>query len=403
MTGLRAVGFALLVALGALGGVAVVSTQQGPSVTVQPVENTSNYLGPNASDVDRSGQAATSLDVGATVSANAAGIRSTFSRASLEQKYENADSREARRAVVRNGTDSLAVRVDALERKEVTTIDRYASGDISERDLFRELAGIHTEATKRSGTAAWLESRAAELGMSDVVRRVGTLQLRLVPLRGPVRAEVREGLDGSDRTRVHAETAEGGLVLTTIVQAADGDHVYVREAYDAAIRDLGAEDQYGGDLGSVFFRFGEIYTWVGEQNPVTGQSNRIGIPGGPRLYTIPLQHNHGTLTPFLAGDSDRVVKETQRLQIDRLPTETRNVTGEDGDLRVRIDTTYVSGPIGVTAIDNATGQRVDASVAIDGEAVGRTRGDRVWTIEPKTAMTVTVRHGGGTVNVTTGA
>ncbi|PSQ35457.1 hypothetical protein BRD05_05030, partial [Halobacteriales archaeon QS_9_70_65] len=68
----RAVAVALLVCAATLGAVSIGATQEadGPAMSVQQAENTSNYLGPNASDIDRSGEETTSLDVGAAVSTN---------------------------------------------------------------------------------------------------------------------------------------------------------------------------------------------------------------------------------------------------------------------------------------------------------------------------------------------
>ena len=241
--------FALLVCLGAFGGVALATTQQSSSsMTVQPIDNASNYLAPDAGDVERGGRETTSLDVAASVSANAAGVRSTFSTVSFRRKYDDADTDADRRAVVRNGTERLAERVDALERRERRAIEAYARGETSQEDLFRTLAAIDAEAGARSSTATELRDRAVDLGMSAEAERLSTLRIRLVPLQGPVREEITEGLDG-ERTRVHAGAADGGLVLATVRRDDDGNRVYVRETYDSGIRSVGPDDRYEGDVG----------------------------------------------------------------------------------------------------------------------------------------------------------
>ena len=381
---------ALLVCLGAFGGVALATTQQSSSMTVQPIDDASNYLAPDAGDVERGGQETTSLDVAASVSANAAGVRSTFSTVSFRRTYDDADTDADRRAVVRNGTERLAERVDALERREQRAIEAYARGETSQEDLFRTLAAIDAEAGARSSTAAELRDRATDLGMDAEAERLSALRIRLVPLQGPVREEITEGLDG-ERTRVHAEAAAGGLVLATVQEDEDGDPVYLREAYDPGIRGVGPDDRYEGDVGAVFDRLGEIYPWVNDGNVGVADANFISADAA-RLYSITYEHDHGRLTPYLDGGSNRVVRETQRLRVATLPTESRNVTADSNPetLRVRVETTYPGGPLGVTAFDTATGERVDARVAVDGTVVGSTDGERLWTVAPRGRANVTV-------------
>jgi hypothetical protein len=415
MHGSRAVALALLVCLGTLAGVTLGATQQdpGPQMTIQTAENTSNYLGPAVGDIDRSGQETTSLDVAAAVGTNAGGVRATFSRVSLERKYDDADSAEQRRAVVRNGTDQLADRVATLERREAAAIDRYSRGEISERDLFRTLSAIAAKAGAQASTASWLETRADELEMDAALTRLSPLQIRLVPLQGPVRNDIVDGLDGQAEARVHVEAVGGGLVLATVRRQDDGDYVYVREAYSPAMRDVRTTDRYDGNIIQVDERLRESYPWVTPERGENVDGSELIGTRTALLYTISYDHPHGRTTPYLDGGSGRVVREIQRSDVDRLPTEGRKVTSEGGDLLVRIERTRPGGPLGVTAFenatafdnattasDNATDRGVNASVAVDGERVGHTQSEWLWTIEPRGEPEVTVTYEGETVTVT---
>ena len=402
MDGLRAVAVALLVCAATLGAVSIGATQEadGPAMSVQQAENTSNYLGPNASDIDRSGEETTSLDVGAAVSTNGGQVRSTYSRVALQQKYRNAGSEEERRAVVRNGTERLTERVDALERRETRAINGYAGGEMAESDLFRVLSTVDAEADERAETADWLNTRADELGMDDESSRLDSLRLRLVPLRGPVRDDVVEGLNGRTSARVHAEVARGGIVLSTVERQESGEYVYVRESYNPDIRDVRDADRYNGDFAAVYDRLTEIYPWVSGNNPGIGGSTRIDS-GGARLYSMSLVHDHGELQPYLDGGSGRVVKETQRNRVDRLPTTVVNETSESGGFRVRVETTHAGGPLGVTVVDNLTGEPLDVVVTVDGDRVGSTNDERLWTVAPQGETTVNATRGGETVTVET--
>jgi len=405
MHGSRAVALALLVCLGTLAGVTVGATQQdaGTSMSVRTVENTSNYLGPDGGNVDRSGQATTSLDVAAAVGANAGSVRSTFSTVSLERKYDGAESSEERRAVVRNGTDRLADRVATLERRETAAIDRYSRGVISEADLFRTLAAIAVEAEAQASTATYLQNRASGLDMDATLDRLSPLQIRLVPLHGPVKEDVADGLDDRGEARVHVETAGGGLVLATVRRQDNGEYVYVREAYSPAIRNVRATDRYGGNVIRADERLRESYPWVTPEQGENVEGASLTGSRGALLYTIQYSHQHGRTKPYLDGGSGRVVRDIQRKNVDRVPTEDRNLTSEGGDLLVRVERTRPGGPLGVTAFDNATDQRVNASVSVDGEPVGHTRGERLWTVEPRGETEVTVSHDGETVSVTPGS
>ena len=401
MDGLRAVAVALLVCAAALGAVSLGATQgvDGPAMSVQQVDNTSNYFGPNASDIDRSGEGTTSLDVGAAVSANGGQVRSTYSRDTLRGEYRSADSEEERRAVVRNGTEQLAERVDTLERRERRAVEGYAGGEIAESGLLRTLSTVGAEAGERAETAEWLNARANELGMDDESDRLDSLRLRLVPLQGPVRDDVIEGLDGRTSTRVYTEVARGGVVLST-VERQDGEYVYVREAYDPAIRDASGTDRYSGDFAAVYDRLMEIYPWVTETNPSIGGSGRVGSRGA-RLYSMSLVHDHGELRPYLDGGSGRVVKEIQRNRVDQLPTTAVNRTSESGNVRVQVETTHAGGPLGVTVIEDLTGEPLDAAVTVNGDRVGSTGGERLWTVAPRGEATVNATYQGERVTVET--
>jgi hypothetical protein len=400
MTGSRAVAVVGLLTLATIGGLALGATQSGPTMSVQPVENSSNYLGPNESAVDRSGQATPSLDVAATVSANASRVRSRFSDRSMAAKYGNASTDAERRRVVENETERLARRVEALESRDSETIEGYAAGDVGEAELLRTLAIIDAEAETRTASAEWLESRAHDLDMTAESRRLSTLRIRLMALQGPVRQTVARGLDGSSPSRVHAEVAGGGLVLATVESNEVGETVYTREAYTPAIRNRRDTDRYA-DFGEVFGRLAEIYPWVNDRSPRVDNSIRIGRPGeGALLYSMQFTYDRGRLTPYLDGGTGRVVKEEQRQHVADLPTKRQTATNPDGDLAVVVETTYASGPLGVNATDPSTGRAVDATVHVDGDPVGTTDGETFWTVAPRGSANVTVAHGDSTATTT---
>jgi hypothetical protein len=400
MSGFRVVAFALLLAVVTAGGFAVGATQGGQTMSVQTVENGSNYLGPNASDVDRSRQGATSLDAAVAVRANAGGVRATFSAESVKRKYLAAANDTDRRRVVRSETDRLARHVEVLERREAETIEGYAAGDLDEADLFRRLAIIDGEANTRADTAAWLQSRAAaDLDMGAESSRLSTLRIRLLALSGPVRTQVASGMNGSETSRVQAEAAGGGLVLATVDRNENGDDVYVREAYTPAIRTRGQTDRYAGNLPEVAARIGELYTWVNNRTADVGIQQLIGGDGA-RLYSMEVRYEGGRVTPYLDGGTDRVEKEEQRQRTVELPTDRRNATSDDGELDVTIRTTYPTGPLGVNPTNPATNRTVNATVFVNDDRVGPTNRETLWTVAPRGPTNVTVVYRDSRVETT---
>ena len=179
------------------------------------------------------------------------------------------------------------------------------------------------------------------------------------------------------------------------------------------MRDVRTTDRYDGNIIQVDERLRESYPWVTPERGENVDGSELIGTRTALLYTISYNHPHGRTTPYLDGGSGRVVREIQRSDVDRLPTEGREVTSEDGDLLVRIERTRPGGPLGVTAFENATAfdnattasnnatdRGVNASVAVDGERVGHTQSEWLWTIEPRGEPEVTVTYEGETVTVT---
>ncbi|PSQ44306.1 hypothetical protein BRD14_01490 [Halobacteriales archaeon SW_5_68_122] len=107
------------------------------------------------------------------------------------------------------------------------------------------------------------------------------------------------------------------------------------------------------------------------------------------------------MRPYLDGGTGRVVGETQRNRVEQLPTTTVNETSGSSDLRVQVETTHPGGPLGVTVVDNLTGDRLDAAVVVDGDPVGSTGGERLWTVAPRGETMINATHQGETITVET--
>ena len=393
MDGTRAIVVALLLCLAPLGGISAGALQdEQPIMSVVQEENTSEYLAPPPERIDQTGQRSTGIDVAGAVGANAGEVRSTYYRASLQRTYETAATTDERRVVVRNGTERLVERVDELERQERRAIRRYGEGEIDETQLFRQLAVVDRKARNTASTIGWLQTRARNLRMDSTEDRLSLQQTRLLPLRGPVRSNLDDAIEGNDDVRVHVETSEEGLVLAMVHES--GPNVeYLREATDPRAKTENIGDRYNSSISAAEGRLEELYPWVVTENVATVSTEG---PAFARIYQFTYPHQHGELSVYLDSGSGEILKDIQRKDPEVVPTSTLDVV--DDDLRLVLDRTRAGGPLGVRVYDASTDEPVDAEVEIDGDRVGRTGGERLWTVAPRGEFRINATHDGRTLS-----
>ncbi len=402
MDGLRVLVVALLLCVAPIGGVVVASdtasepqqTTEGSdtSMSVVTVENSSEYLAPSADAIDRSGQRTAGIDVTGALEADVGQLRSVYLSETLQRQYRNADTDDERRAVLERGAERLTQRVEELETKERTAIRQFNDDEVGEYELLRTLATVHREAAATEEALVWLEGAANDVGDEAVSERAKTEQVRLVPMDGPVRDQLSRTIESGLSSRIHVETAGDGIVLAAVDRTGD---TYLREAHDPTAKATDVPDQYDGNPSPALDRFSELYPWsIGSFDGI----DAIG-PAQVRLYRFGASHPHGELATYLDSGSTEIIYEMQWIDTDSVPTETRQRT--DGDLRLVLNTTRAGGPLSVSVLDTATDERVDATIELNGEPVGSTDGDRLWTVAPRGTVTIEATHGGETVTFET--
>jgi hypothetical protein len=404
MDGPRALVVALLLCVAPIGGVVVADTagvagepQQTTEdseqlMSVYTAENTSEYLAPPPNRIDRTDGRRVGLDVAAAVDADAGAVESAYLTRTLERRYANAETDAERRAVVENGSERLAAHIDELAARERDAVRRYNDGAIETRALLRTLAAVSRQAEVTADALEWMENAADDLNMNAEAERAASGQVRLVPMRGPVRAGLVDAASGEQSLDVYVETAGDGVVLAAI----DGDDgVYLREAHDPTAKTDAVGDQYDGNPSPALDRFSELYPWA--INSFDG-IDAVG-PEQVRLYRFSATHSHGELETYLDSGSTEILYERQRIQLESAPTSTLERT--DGDLTVRFNTTRPGGPLGITVLDATDGAPVDAEIEVNGAPVGSTEGDRLWTIAPPGSTTVNATHAGETASIET--
>ncbi len=402
MDGTRVLVVALLLCMAPIGGVVVASDTAGESpqtteetdrsMSVVTVENSSEYLAPSPDAIDRTERRTVGLDVTGALEGDTGQLRGVYLLETLQRQYRNADTNDERRAVVERGAEQLSQRVDELENKERTAIQGFNDDTVGEYELLRTLATVHREAEVTDEALEWLGTAADDVGAEVVSERAATEQVRLVPMDGPVRDQLSRAIERGSTSRVHVETVDDGVVLATMTRTGD---TYLREAHDPTAKAADVSDQYEGNPSPALDRFAELYPWsINSFDTI----DAIG-PAQVRLYRFGASHPHGELETYLDSGSTEILYETQRIDTRSVPTETRQRT--DGDLRLVLNTTRAGGPLGVSVLDTTTEERVDATVELNGEPVGSTAGDRLWTIAPRGTTTIEATHGGETVTLNT--
>ena len=357
------------------------------------VPNTSNYLSVNASAVVVVTENDTSLDVASAVATDVSSLTSRLTQAAIETEYRSAPP-EARQAVLERYTAALANRTADLRAAERAALRAFNDGDITARQYLRTLAEIDATADR-----LWESSQFVKDEWSTVTGQYGrdpsaAIRADLYGLRGSLRDDLQSVYAGRRSSlRVHVTTTDSGFVLGAFVESG-GRETFRREAYlgDVRRRSTGP-DRYGGDAVEAATRIQALYPWA-------FSDEGLSVRGNAGTYTAPKRHAHGSTTVFLDGESGHVFAEHQVMYLDRVPISSTNQTNASNGLTVTLEQTHCGGPLSVT-VNDVTGERVAATVTVNGRSVGETGADgTLWTVTPY-ANNVVVRatHDGETVTI----
>lgn len=412
MHGFVRVALALLLVVGPTAAAAPFATQSdgeatSPSDTVQPVvpaNNTTAYLAlpPDRVRTIRFGVA--TLDTGGSLAMDNSQLHSRYATTRLREAFADAgDDEAARRAVVVRSADRIDERIDDLAARERSALEAYNAGELSTRAYLRELATIHVAAESLLTTIdqLYMFDRAAESPVPPT--RIARMKAQLVPLTGPVRDAIGGAMAGDrDPIRVYVETSESGFVLSVVLEG-QFETRYVREAYVGdAFDDRWTDKPLSID--GFERRINDLYPWVYTTGPGVN-TVLTSVPYYERsgVYGIALNHPQGTnsnrdLVTYYDAGTESVFYEVQRLDVSKLPTDQLANETDEG-LRVRVRGIHSDGPLVVNVSDATTGERVPATVELNGEPVGSTARGELWTVAPRGTFTVTASSEGRNVSV----
>lgn len=354
---------------------------------IQGQPNATNFLDIEDEDVERGDHGQSSLDVGAAVNMDVERLRGQYESHAFDAAYANS-SRDQQTARLRAEVDRLEKRIEELEERQQSAIRSYNAGRLSTDRFVQELATVDVAARQVDRQFQRIQNQPAVVVPGDLETRMTELETRLIPLRSPVRHRTGAAMRGEQpAVPVYALTSRRGLVLSTMDRGQ-----FFREATLPANRDVGGEDNFLTDddptgVNTANDRARQLYPWTYANSPPS-------IERKASVYSVSLDHPHGTLDTYLDGATRDVFHEVQVLQADRLPS--RSGVNTTSSVMLRVNRTYGTGPMKVTTLDPATRQPMDAVVVVNGERVGRTGEDgRVWTITPYRAVRLEIRVAAG--------
>ncbi|MGM0398210.1 MAG: DUF7096 domain-containing protein [Halobacteriota archaeon] len=381
---------ALLAALVVLASAGAVVGVSPPGTTDQRAAGTVDGISANTTDVLvlESIDAATfdraDLVVTRAVDAQSGGLVESFEQHRVTEAVAQAESEDEQRVAIRNATDEVDRRTQALVEDERAAREAFVAGEMSAESYLVTLGQIHARASSIEATVQAIDDLDS-VSVGD--ERRAQIRAELSTLQGPVRAELAAALQGdgpSKRTFVGVST--NGVTLATL----DGNE-YVRETVRTDNRD--------DDIGRLTFdeaegRFAELYPWASENK------QRISMGAlGSDVYVVEYTHGHGTIHSSLDASTGEPFREEQTKSLADTPA-TDSQWIETGDLVVGVSDTYPGGPVRVN-VTNATGAPVAADVSVNGTAVGESsdRDGVVWAISPAEEYTVTVTSEDASVEV----
>ncbi|WP_188975340.1 DUF7094 domain-containing protein [Halocalculus aciditolerans] len=311
----------------------------------------------------------------------------------FDERWQNATTADARRAVLENETERINARIDELERLQQNATRAYAAGELTATEYVQTMAYVDSRARGVNRLVEDAFPRARQLRNAQSIRvELGKANAHLATLTGPVRERAAAAIrDDQPPTRIYVAATASGFTLATI-----DDDTYVREAVDA--------DAFTGSQGTIDTisegqqQFQEAYPWGWNQS---GQNNhrRNQRFWGQIAYTADITHNHGRLVAFIDANTTNVYSETQYQYLSSLPTGP-SVSDSHDNRTLWVNRTYAGGPLRV-AVTNATGAPLDASVRINGTTVGQTGTDgELWALSPQGTYNVTAFREGEQYNVT---
>lgn len=371
---------------------------------VETINNTTNQLTIPDGEVRVSTHEAASVDVATAVQTGSDRLHQRQETLTFEMRFRQLDTDAQRTALVAEELAAIRDRQAALDDRQDAAMRRFATGEISARQFLQIRLLVHAEATELLASLERIDTAPDTVPGYSLNSALSTqhrnAEGELRTLSGPVADRLYAATVGSSSVdSIYVEASADSYLLATV-----DDGRYVRETRLDGERAPSSPDQFlqtarnteGVDrFNAADERAAELYTWLYER-----QRPSFTYYGTTGIYELTANHPNGELTAYLDGATTNVFYEEQFRDLSGVET-TATETHIDEGVRVTVQRSTRSGPMLVAVTDDASGEAVDAAVAIGGQPVGSTGSDgALWTVEPDGPYTVNVTASNTNTTVT---
>lgn len=318
-----------------------------------------------------------SMSVGHAVASDGTSLQGEYTRSQFENRFSEAETDSARRAIIQEAVAKLETRVTAVHRRGRTARMQFNSGGDG-RNYIRTLGYLHAQANVLDQYALQIQRRADEVPNTSVSADIARLRGSVERFRGPVRSHLLDMMSGeAPPSRVYIATGKEDIVLATVT-----DDTYLREAYRGSVRQR-AGPQSITSISEASRQIEAAYPWAWANQ----ESLAARVIPATGKYEFGLVTPQGSLQASLDARTEAIYYETQEQRLSTQYLESTETANDD--IRLRISRTYGGGPLRVQAVDPQTETPIDATVIINEEAVGSTGTDgRLWTVAPHTLNSI---------------
>ncbi|MFC7239928.1 hypothetical protein ACFQS4_17340 [Saliphagus sp. GCM10025317] len=350
------------------------------------LENTANRL--TVPEESKRTYTSPTQDFGTAVASADDEVRADAGHFAFEQAFDETTNSNERAKLIDASRDRLESRVQALNEREREAAQAYANGTITEQEFTQMVLRNYNEANA-------LEAQYRDL--HEYVNRVpGYRSENIRPLAGTIathqsqaRAVIAAASTADRSPSVTIETSAEGYRLSLV----SGGQFY-QEVTRFDHRDRDGESQFDS-LTDAESHAEERYPWVHSNT----NSRFASTTFSPNLYLIELSHSHGDLHSYIDGATEAVAREHQSLDLSRLPIEHQN-TWERDTVAITLNRTPGDGPAEIRVTDLETSEPVEATVRLDGVAVGQTGSNgRLWLATPAGDYEIEVETADETVTI----